>query len=148
YSGSPAAVIAPTKESIQRATPKELKEFHRRHYRPNNAILGIAGDVKPKDAIALANKYFGGWKARAPLAASPKIAPVPRPFKIYLVDRPGSVQTNILTGTLAVAFKDPDHIPLIIANHILGEGSGSRLNLDLRENKGYTYNAFSAVDMP
>jgi predicted Zn-dependent peptidase len=147
YPGSPAAVIAPTKDSIRRATSEELKEFHDRHYLPNNATLGIAGDVKPEEALALAKKYFGAWKSRSPAPVSPTITPALQPFKISLVNRPGSVQTDIVTGNIAVAYKDPDHIPLIIANHVLGEGSESRLNMNLRESKGYTYDAISDVEM-
>lgn len=147
YPGSPAAVIAPTKDSIRGVTSEDLKEFHDSHYLPNNATLGIAGDVKPEEAIALAKKYFGGWKSRSLAPMSPMIVPALRPFKICLVNRPGSIQTDIVAGNISVAYKDPDHIPLIIANHVLGEGSESRLNMNLRENKGYTYDAISDVEM-
>jgi zinc protease len=147
YPGSPAAVLAPTKDSIQRANSADLKSFHARFYLPNNSFLGISGDVKTDQVVALAQKYFGDWAPHEPEPTSPKITPVTKPFKIDLVDRPGSVQTDIVSGHVAIAYPDADHIPMVIANHILGEGAQARLNVDLRETKGFTYGAYSYLEM-
>ncbi|MGE5206327.1 MAG: M16 family metallopeptidase [Chlamydiota bacterium] len=143
YRDFPAAVIAPTPASVKAATPEQLKQFHDRYYLPNNAILGVAGDVQAKQVMALIEKYFGGWK-KQPVSA-PKLAalPSPAPSKVYLVDRPGSVQTDIIAGNFSLRRVDPDFIPLRVMNRILGEGPTGRLFLNLREEKGYTYGAYS-----
>ncbi len=143
YGDFPAAVIAPTPDSVKGATSEELKQFHARYYVPNNAILGVAGDVQAKPVMALIEKYFGPWKNRS--VSEPKLAalPAPAPAKVYLVDRPGSVQTNIVAGDFALRRRDPDFIPLRVMNRILGEGATGRLFLNLREEKGYTYGAYS-----
>ncbi|HKW26408.1 MAG TPA: pitrilysin family protein [Terriglobales bacterium] len=144
YQDFPAAVIAPTPASVKAATSEQLKQFHDRYYAPNNAILGVAGDVQAKQVIALIEKYFGPWKKQS--VSQPKLAalPAPAPARVYLVDRPGSVQTNIVAGSFSLRRVDPDFIPLRVMNRILGEGATGRLFLNLREEKGYTYGAFSA----
>jgi len=144
YQDFPAAVIAPTPASVKAATSEQLKQFHDRYYAPNNAILGVAGDVQAKQVMVLIEKYFGPWKKQS--VSQPKLAalPPPAPAKVYLVDRPGSVQTNIVAGNFSLRRTDPDFIPLRVMNRILGEGATGRLFLNLREEKGYTYGAFSA----
>lgn len=143
YQNFPAAVVAPTTESVQKATSADLKKFHDDFYLPNNAILGVVGDTTPAQVMPLIEKYFGGWASHAvqepPLAA----LPLPAPSEITLIDRPGSVQTNILAGDYAVRRNDPDYIPLYVMNRILGGGPSARLFIDLREEKGYTYGAYS-----
>jgi zinc protease len=143
YRDFPAAVIAPTPDSLKAATSEQLKQFHDRYYVPNNAILGVAGDVQAKQVMALIEKYFGPWKKQA--VSQPKLPalPAPAPAKVYLVDRPGSVQTDIVAGDYSLRRIDPDFIPLRVMNRILGEGATGRLFLNLREEKGYTYGAFS-----
>jgi zinc protease len=143
YRDFPAAVIAPTPASVKAVTPEQLKQFHDRYYVPNNAILGVAGDVQAKQVMALLEKYFGSWKKQP--VSEPKLAalPAPAPAKMYLVDRPGSVQTGIVAGNFALRRTDPDFIPLRVMNRILGEGPTGRLFLNLREEKGYTYGAYS-----
>lgn len=143
YGDFPAAVIAPTPASIKAVTSDALKQFHDRYYAPNNAILGVAGDVQAKQIMALIEKYFGAWK-KQPLS-EPRLAalPAPAPTRVYLVDRPGSVQTNIMAGNYSLRRTDPDFIPLRVMNRILGDGPTGRLFLNLREEKGYTYGAYS-----
>src|SRR5213078_760034 len=73
--------------------------------------------------------------------ANPKALPAK---KIYLVDRPGSVQTSLMMGNIGIDRRDPDYIPLTVVNHILGGGAAARLFVNLREEKGYTYGAYSS----
>jgi zinc protease len=145
YGDFPAAILSTTTDSLQKATPAALKGFHDTYYAPNNAILGIAGDITPLQATALARKYFGKWTNHPVPAAPATIVAGPSAKKIYLVDRPGSVQSNILAGGLSLRRSDPDYIPLEIANRVLGGGSAARLFMNLREEKGYTYGAYSRV---
>ena len=143
YRDFPAAVIAPTPASVKAVTSDQIKQFHDHYYVPNNAILGVAGDVQAKQVMALVEKYLGAWKKQP--VSEPKLAalPAPAPAKVYLVDRPGSVQTDIVAGNFALRRTDPDFIPLRVMNRILGEGPTGRLFLNLREEKGYTYGAYS-----
>jgi predicted Zn-dependent peptidase len=143
YGSHPAGRIAPTPEQIQSLTPETLKQFHLAYYKPNNAIFAIVGDVKPAEVVAKLEKTFGSWQRgdAAPLNL-PKV-PETGPSKIYLIDRPGSEQTNLILGALAIERADPDYYALDVMNQVLGGGASSRLFLNLREDKGYTYGAYS-----
>ena len=143
YGNSPAAVIAPTAASIQAVSSGQLKQFHDAHYLPNNSVLGIAGDFDSKQMTALVQKYFGNWKQQA-YSAKPPTVPALGSKRIILVDRPDSVQTNIILGELAVPRNDPDYFGLRVMDHVLGGGTAARLFLNLREDKGYTYGAYSS----
>jgi zinc protease len=145
YGDFPAAVQAPTVDSLKKASPETLKGFHDKYYAPNNAILAVAGDVTVAKATELAKKYFGGWKNHPIEGAGLGTVGAPAAAKVYLVDRPGSVQSNILAGNLSLRRSDPDYIPLVVANRILGGGAAARLFSNLREEKGYTYGAYSRV---
>jgi predicted Zn-dependent peptidase len=98
-----------------------------------------------EQATDLAKKYFGAWKGSPLPEAKPAGVPAPAPAKIYLVDRPGSAQSNILAGGLSLRRSDPDFIALSVMNRVLGGGSAARLFSNLREDKGYTYGAYSRV---
>jgi zinc protease len=145
YKDFPAAIESTTVDALQKITPDALKDFHQKTYLPNNAILAFAGDVTVAQAKELASKYFGAWKAQPVAAMKLGNVPAPGPAKIYLVDRPDSVQSNILAGGLSLSRNDPDFVPLAVANRILGGGGASRLFANLREDKGYTYGAYSRV---
>jgi zinc protease len=145
YQNFPASVTLPTVESIKAATPERLKEFHDRYYVPSNAILGIVGHVKQDEIMELVRKYFGDWKG-APVSKDDwSRLPQPSSTKIYLVDRPDSVQANILAGNYGARRGDADYPALIVMNQVLGGGPQSRLFLNLREEHGYTYGAYSRV---
>jgi predicted Zn-dependent peptidase len=145
YGDFPASVVAPTLQSLAAVKAADLRKYHETYFSPENAILGIAGDLTVTQALSLAEKYFGSWRAgRVSATKLPPIAPL-GPKTIYLIDRPGSVQTEIFVGNLAVKRVDPDYIPLRVLNRVLGGGVASRLFLDLREEKGYTYGAYSNV---
>jgi predicted Zn-dependent peptidase len=145
YGESPAAVIAPTPASIQAVSTEQLKQFHSSHYAPNNAVLGIAGDFDSRRMTALVQRYFGGWKQQPSKGIAPPSA-APGPRRVILVDRPDSVQTNILVGELAVPRNHPDYFGLRVMDHVLGGGASARLFLNLREDKGYTYGAYSSFE--
>jgi zinc protease len=145
YGDFPAAIQAPTIDSLKKANPEALKGFHDKYYAPNNAILAIAGDVTVAQAKELAQKYFGAWKSHPIEAPGMGAVTAPTAAHMFLVDRPGSVQSNILAGGLSLRRSDPDYIPLAVTNRILGGGSAARLFANLREEKGYTYGAYSRV---
>ncbi|HZI61274.1 MAG TPA: pitrilysin family protein [Pyrinomonadaceae bacterium] len=140
----PASLIATPVESIQKLASKDLAEFHSTHYRPNNAILAIVGDVTLKEVMPKIEKAFGDWqKADVPAATIPP-APAQSASRIVLIDRPGSVQTVLQLGTLGIERTSPDYFAVLMADRVLGGGPSGRLFLNLREDKGYTYGAYSS----
>jgi len=143
YSDGPLSVASATKESIEKVTSENLKQFHDRYFHPGNTILGVTGDFKTGDMRALIEKYFGRWTGAAepPLVLSSKVTP--QPARITLVNRPGSVQTYIMGGNRGIRRTDPDYYGLVVMNQILGGGPQARLFIDLREEHGYTYGAYS-----
>jgi zinc protease len=155
YGAHPASRIALTPAQIQSLKPETLKQFHAANYKPNNAIFAIVGDVNPGEVVAKLEKTFGAqngsqnssqnslWtRGEVPRPELPKVSEHSS-SKIYLVDRPGSEQTNLILGNLSIERNDPDYYALDVMNQILGGGASARLFLNLREDKGYTYGAYS-----
>lgn len=139
----PASLIAPPAESLKKLTSKDLADFHSTYYRPNNAILAIVGDVTMKEIMPKLEKAFGDWqKGDVPTTTIPP-APAQSDSRIYLIDRPGSVQTVLTLGTLGIERTSPDYFSVLLADRVLGGGPSGRLFLNLREDKGYTYGAYS-----
>ncbi len=138
-----------TAATIKAFTPADLTSFYRAAFRPDNATLVVVGDVTPDRVLPLLETSFGAWQA-APSSAAPvtmPAAPQPAQRRIYLVDKPGAPQTQIRIGTIGVARSTPDFFPIQVLNTILGGSFSSRLNLNLREKRGYTYGASSGFDM-
>lgn len=143
YGDHPGAVISPTAAALDRMTSETLRKWHSERYTPQNAILGITGDVKASELLPKLEKSLADWKKtdlKEVLPPNPKALPAK---KVYIVDRPGSVQTNLMMGNITVDRRDPDYIPLQLLNHVLGGGAAARLFVNLREEKGYTYGAYS-----
>src|SRR5215212_2582633 len=141
--GHPASLVAPPADSLKKLSSKDLAEFHSIYYRPNNAIIAIVGDVTMKDIMPKLEKVFGDWeKGDVPVANIPA-APAQSDSRIYLIDRPGSVQTVLTLGTLGIERTSPDYFSVLLADRVLGGGPSGRLFLNLREDKGYTYGAYS-----
>jgi zinc protease len=139
----PASLASAPTESIKKLTTKDLADFHSTYYRPNNAIIAIVGDVTMKDIMPKLEKAFGDWqKADVPVASIPP-APAQTDSRIYLIDRPGSVQTVLQLGTLGIERTSPDYFAVLLADRVFGGGPSGRLFLNLREDKGYTYGAYS-----
>ena len=139
----PASLVSPPAESIKKLTSKDLTDFHATYYRPNNAIVAVVGDITMKELMPKLEKYFGDWqKADVPATTIPA-APAPSESRIVLIDRPGSVQTVLQLGTLGIERTSPDYFAVLLADRVLGGGPSSRLFLNLREAKGYTYGAYS-----
>jgi predicted Zn-dependent peptidase len=148
YGAHPAARSALNAEAINKITPEALARFHAMYYRPNNAMFAIVGDVRPSEVVAKLEKALAAWsKGDAPAANIPSVAETGA-SKVYLIDRPGSVQTNLLLGAQTVSRTDPDYVALQVMNKIVGGGGSARLFLNLREDKGYTYGAYSNFSAP
>ena len=144
YGATPYGRSVPSPAELAKVTPADIAAFHGLYYRPNGAVLGVAGDFKLKDLRrdleAALKDWTAGKSSKVPPAAviSSKTKP-----QVYLVDRPNSAQTVVYFGSLAVPASDTDFIALTVANRILGGGSSGRLFQNIRERKGYTYGAYS-----
>lgn len=141
YGRNPLGTI----ESLGRLDREAIRAFHRDFYRPDRAVLAIAGDVDPERAFAVANERFGSWAGRT---ATPPRVPPPAPpaaMRIQLVDRPGQAQSEVRIGLVCPPRADPDALPLQVANYVLGGGGfSSRLTQSLRVNGGLTYDVRSS----
>jgi zinc protease len=144
YGDHPAAMTFAPIDSLKKITTEDLVRFHAEHYLPNNAILAVVGDLTMKQLLPKVERAFGDWKqGQMPRTVIPP-APAPAPSKIYLVNRPGSVQTVLQLGDLSIERTDPDYYALTVMNRILGGGPSSRLFLNVREDKGYAYSVGSS----
>jgi zinc protease len=143
YGEGALAIASPTRDSVAQVTSDDLKRFHKEHYRPRNSILGAIGDFKSGEIRGLIEKDFAAWSGGADEPFSIASKAEPQPARITLVDRPGSVQTYIVTGGRGIRRTDPEYHALQVMNQVLGGGPQARLFLDLREEHGYTYGAYS-----
>lgn len=143
FSDHPAARRSATEGSLDRMSTEILARWHREHYVPQNAVLGIAGDVDAQDIVNDLNDWLREWSPTDDVETLPPDPEAPDGRTVTLVDRPGSAQTTIYMGGLALKRGDPDYIPLAVTNAVLGGSSAARLFLNLREEKGYTYGAYS-----
>ncbi|MFL6390304.1 MAG: M16 family metallopeptidase [Terriglobales bacterium] len=132
-----------TEASVSKLTREDLSKWHETWFKPNNATLLIVGDttlaaIKPK-----LEKLFAGWKSGE--VPKKNVTKVPEPEKdvVYLIDRPDSKQSIIFGAQLAPPRNDPDAIPLQIVNDVFGGTFGSRINMNLREDKHWSYGVFS-----
>ncbi len=146
YGGTPYARASPAAAAITALTPADLAQFHAAYYRPNDALMGVSGDVSIKTLRPKLEAALAAWKPGTMATALPSATFTPKQTsRIYLIDRPGSAQTVLQFGNLSVRQNDPDYIPLLVANRVLGGGSAGRLFQNIREQKGYTYGAYSTL---
>jgi zinc protease len=140
--------IAPTQQSLQSISRADLQAFYRSAFQPGNALLVVSGDVDAAAVEAAARKWFGDWSGAGPEPIAIPAPPSVDSTKIYLVHRPGSVQSNIMVGDVTFKPANPDYFPLQVLNKVVGGGTDSRLFLILREEKGWTYGAYSRLSRP
>jgi zinc protease len=146
YGAHPYSASAPTPESISAMSRSSIQDFYQANYGPEGSYLVAVGDFDPILIEARLRSILGAWRQPPPRSPGAFPPPPARTEKtIYLVDRPGSEQADIRIGNLAIKRSAPDFIPLMIANTILGGGTSSRLFLNIREQKGYTYDVSSSL---
>jgi zinc protease len=145
FGAHPYGTITPTEEQVAKYTVAQLEEFYRGYYRPGNALLVMVGDFEPESMLAQIEKIFGAWEGGAVEAAPNPPLPEIDSRRVYLVHLPGSVQTQILLGNRAINRKHPDWLKLTLANSIYGGAFNSRLVMNIREQKGYTYSPHSGA---
>ena len=137
-----------TEATNKAMTAADLRQFHAAHYQPRNSHLLVVGDTTAAAVLPKLERAFGLWKngAVVPRTSLPP-ASAPKARHIYLVDKPGAAQSQIRIGTIGVARTTPDYHVLDVANTMLGGSFSSRLNMNLREDKGYSYGAGSQFQM-
>ena len=113
---------------------------------PNNATLIVVGDVNKDSLLKQIKDNFGDWKKGTVENMKFSTPPVRNETTLTLVDRPGSIQSNIVIANLAIDRSNPDYFPVLVMNQVLGAGPSSRLFMNLREAKSYTYGAYSNFD--
>ncbi|MEX2181875.1 MAG: insulinase family protein [Gemmatimonadaceae bacterium] len=135
----------PTEASVTAITRSDLVAFHASRVQPGQALLVIAGAIDSTEAHRLVEQSFGAWVRRFPPTPPMRPAPQRATSEILLVHRPGSVQSNILVGNTTWLPTDTRGYALALANQVLGGASDARLFQILREQKGWTYGAYSGV---
>jgi predicted Zn-dependent peptidase len=146
FGNHPYSVISPTEEMLDALTRDDLLSFRRSMFIPNNGVLLVVGDFDSESLTAQIEDLFAQWpQGPIPQLSSPALPPRSE-RTIYLVDRPGSAQSNIVIVNEAITRTSPDYFPLLLMHTILGANASSRLFMNLREHKGYTYGAYSNLD--
>ena len=135
-----------TIESVKDITLDDVKNMYRNYFVPENAYMVVVGDIKKRKAKRLVKKHFKKWKSETPPSetlSEPKNAQF---TQVNLVDMPNAVQSEVyVQNTVDLQMNDEDYFPVLVANQILGGSFGSYLNMNLREDKGYTYGARSNI---
>lgn len=142
----PYGTISPTPESVDAMTREKLVSFHRAMFVPNNAVLVVVGNIRRDDVLKRVQALFGNWTKGQQANSQFPAPPVRTQRALYVVDRPGSQQSNIVIANLAINRTSPDYFPMLVMHQVLGAGASSRLFMNLREAKGYTYGAYSDLD--
>jgi len=130
-----------TKESVAKLTREDLVKFHDTWLRPNNSTLIVVGDTTLKEVTPKLEKLFAGWKSGSVPAKDVKTVLVATKSTVYLIDKPGALQSVIIAGVVAPPRANPQEIAIEAMNNSLGGMFGARLNMNLREDKHWSYGA-------
>jgi zinc protease len=143
----PYAIVAPTDAQVISYRREDLVAYYKQHYSPADAVLIVVGDFVTSEMFAQIECAFGDW--RAPQPEAPKQPDPPRHHegrRVHVVHLPGSVQTQVTVGNLAITRRAPDWHATVLANAIYGGAFHSRLVMNIREQKGYTYSPRSGLN--
>jgi zinc protease len=146
FGAHPYAQVAPTEEQVAAYKRDDLLSVYREFYTPENALLVLVGDFATKAMLGTIEKAFGAWSGKKFVSEAAPAPPNPRGRRVYLVHVPGAVQTQLLAGCHAITRKHPDWIKLGLTNSLYGGAFNSRLVMNIREDKGYTYSPRSSVN--
>jgi len=148
FGDQPYAVVAPTEDGVNATSAAELRAAYHQRFRPDQMLLVAVGDFGSDALAAIVGKDFGAWVA----PSEPPLAPVStpsenNPHSIFLVPRPGSVQTTLSLAAFGPTRRDTDYAATQVANAIYGGMFGSRLIRNIREDKGYTYSPGASLQL-
>lgn len=146
FGAHPYSRVSPSEKMLDAMTRDGLLKFHRSVFIPNNAAMIVVGDFDQDAIVTRIQKLFNDWTP----GKTPELNFPAPPKRIrreaYLVDRPGSAQSNIVIANEAITRDSPDYFPMLLMHTVLGANASSRLFMNLREEKGYTYGAYSNLD--
>ena len=136
-----------TVDTVKALTREDVTGFYGAHYGPADSALSLAGDITEAEAKRLAEKYFGGWTSAASSGVTIPAGPPAPTRKIVIIDKPGAPQTALFAFGLGLPITTPDLQAVQIMNYTLGGSFASRINMNLREEHGYTYGAQSGYQL-
>jgi len=145
FGAHPYAVIAPTETQVKEYRLGQVVEYYRTHYTPGNALLIAVGDFAAPQMMEQIESIFGSWKQATVPVVPDTTLPELHGRRVHLVHLPESVQTQVVVANHAITRKHPDWLRLALANSIYGGAFNSRLIINIREQKGYTYSPRSGV---
>jgi predicted Zn-dependent peptidase len=135
-----------TEETVNKVSLEDAKKFYQTYFNPNNAYLVIIGDVDTKAVKKLVKKHFNSWEKGAQVLTNWKNPVASNEVTINFIDMPNAVQSEVsVQNVVNLQMKDPDYLPTLMANRILGGGGSARLFQNLREDKAYTYGSYSSI---
>ena len=148
YGGAPYGHnLGGTPESLQKITRDDVVKFHQTYYRPDNAVLVVAGDVKAADVFSVAQKLLGSWSSNGGQAPAPVHAAVePHTSRVVVIDMPDAGQAAVVITRGGLTRVDPNFFVAQVANSVLGGGYSSRLNQEIRIKRGLSYGAGSIFE--
>ncbi len=146
FGGHPYAQVAPTEEQVASYKRDDLVSIYRDFYTPENALLLMVGDFDSSAMLETIEKVFGTWSGAKPTVSSSAEPAKPHGRRVHLVHVPGAVQAQILAGCHGITRKHPDWIKLGLTNSLFGGAFNSRLVMNIREDKGYTYSPRSGIN--
>ncbi|MGE5716325.1 MAG: M16 family metallopeptidase [Acidobacteriota bacterium] len=145
YPGQSCGRLFPTAEALQGYSLANAKAFWSGHYGADRSALYVVGVFDAKATEAAIRRAFDGWgKASAPAAVAPKAS---SKRTLTVLDRPGASQSTVVLGVPVVDPSNPDYVPLLVMDALLGGSFGSRITSNIREQKGYTYSPRSQVSV-
>lgn len=136
-----------TEDGLASITRDDIVNFYKQNYLPNVSGVVICGNLTMDEAKARLNKVFGSWKQGTVTEPTLPTPPKRDQTEIYFVDKPGAAQSYIIAGNLSMEYDNEDRFPFTLLNMALGGQFSSRINLNLREDKGYTYGAHSTLSL-
>jgi zinc protease len=147
FGSHPYSKVSPTAEDIEKITREKLVAYQAKTFIPNNAVFIIVGDVERDEIIKEIEDKFGEWESGKIDDFAFDTVPERSERTLTIVDRKGSAQSNIVLANPAIERNHEDYFRVLVMNQILGAGASSRIFMNLREEKGYTYGAYSKFDM-
>src|SRR6202795_4660069 len=145
FGAHPYGQVSPNEAQVAAYKRADLQAVYREFYTPENGLLLLVGDFDAQGMLKTIEKVFGAWTGKKPEPTGAVAPANPRGRRVYLVHVPGAVQTQIVAGCHAITRKHPDWVKLGLTNSLYGGAFNSRLVMNIREDKGYTYSPRSGV---
>ena len=146
YGEHPYSKVSPYADDIEKLDRQSLAQFHLATFVPNDAMLIVVGDVERNELVGETQELFGDWQNGTHDTRMFAGPPARSGRSLTIVNRPGSAQSNIVLTNLGIKRTDPDYFPVLVMNQVLGAGASSRVFMNLREEKGYTYGAYTRLE--